>query len=532
LEDVPQRPFSYAAAMNADAAFPPRHPPTRQQVLAECEEAASRWVQSPGRNLVLLFDGTGNVLGNNQDTNVVKLLRLLAKHSPDATQRPSQVVYYDPGVGTTNEFPAASLSGKVASFFRQVKGLALGSGAFDNVTQAYEFLASTHQPGDRIFLFGFSRGAFTARAVGGMVNMYGLVHAPGLPLIRSLVRSYFAKNTTAREAFAKDVVDNFSLGRTPLVHFVGVWDTVETIGSGLLGGVKISNPTRFESKRFAHVRHAMSLHETRSKYKPRDYTAPKFTDQEKACRTFEERWFRGVHSDVGGSYARDGLSNVTLAWMIEQADGCGLLLAKPNPHVADPATAMHDQALDSPYWVWTGMDARKRSEHAVIDDSAQPIAGATPAIRSPGAWKWQVGGWLLFAIVAGLLGWAWSGPGGMPPCEAGTVRAGLRLDWAILVSMTLWLAYPVAWALRRLTAKAILAGTPINWLAGKAHWWMVGFVLADVMENLLAWYGKPWADTAVPWLCYAKLGFIALLAVVWVMGALAMTPAKEGGAGR
>ncbi len=491
--------------------------PTREDVLAECEAAARAWNHQPGRNLVLLFDGTGNILGNSQDTNVVKLLRLLAKHSPDAEQRPSQVVYYDPGVGTANEFPAASVSSKVAGVFRQIKGLALGSGAFDNITQAYEFLTSTHRQGDRIFVFGFSRGAFTARSVAGMVNMFGLVHAPGLPLIHSLVRNYFAKSSPARDKFAKDVIENFSLGRTPLVHFVGVWDTVETIGSGLLGGVSISNSRYFERKRFVHVRHAMSLHETRSKYRPRGYNAPTFTDREKASRTFDERWFRGVHSDVGGSYERDGLSNVTLAWMLGQARDQGLIVADVNPHVPEAATAMHDQTLDSPFWVWTGMHARQRGAQAVIDDSAKPIEDATPAIRSPGAKKWQVAGWVLFVLFLLMLWLAWW-DGGKLLGDAAGVRAGLRMDWAVLISLTLWLAYPVAWALRRLAARAILAGKDVHWLARYAHRWMAGFVVADAAENLLAWYEHPWTDMAVPWLGYAKLGFIGLLGVIWMVG--------------
>ncbi|MDB5870881.1 MAG: hypothetical protein JWQ07_323 [Ramlibacter sp.] len=499
------------------------HPPTREDVLAECEAADRNWAAAPGRNLVLLFDGTGNILGNNQDTNVVKMLRLLVKHSPAAPQRPAQVVYYDPGVGTTNEFPAASIASKVAGFFRQVKGLALGSGAFENITQAYEFLASNHEEGDRIYLFGFSRGAFTARAVGGMVNMYGLVHAPGLPLIRNLVRNYFAKPSPEREGFTQDVIDNFSLGRTPLVHFIGVWDTVETIGSGLLGGVSISNSKDFERKRFVHVRHAMSLHETRSKYKPRGYTAPKFTPQEEACRSFDERWFRGVHSDIGGSYARDGLSNVTLAWMVGQGQARGLLLAKANPHVPDASVPMHDQTLDSPYWAWTGMNARARDGGAVIDDSAKPIEDAKPAVRSPGAWKWQLAGWLLYVLLVILLWQAWRDGGSPAPmCTAAEVRDGLCLDWAILITMALWLAYPVAWALRRLAAHAILKGQEINWLARYAHRWMAGFVVADVTENLLAWYDETWSDMVVPWLCGAKFGFLVALGVVWVMGVFAM----------
>ncbi|MBG9387743.1 T6SS phospholipase effector Tle1-like catalytic domain-containing protein [Caenimonas aquaedulcis] len=505
--------------MPDDPSKPKPHPPTREAVLAECREAAERWIARPGRNLVLLFDGTGNILGNSHDTNVVKLMRLLAKDSPNAPHRPTQVVYYDPGVGTTNEFPAASISSKIAGFFRQVVGLALGSGAFDNIAQAYEYLAHTHEEGDRIYLFGFSRGAFTARAVGGMVNMYGLVHAPGLPLIRTLVRNYFAKPSRDRESFTQDVIDNFSLGRTPLVHFVGVWDTVETIGSGLLGGVSISNSKDFERKRFVHVRHAMSLHETRSKYQPRGYTAPEFTPEEAAVRSFDERWFRGVHSDVGGSYERDGLSNVTLAWMVQEARAQGLIVEKPNLHIPDAGVAMHDQTLDSPYWVWTGMNSRERDAAAVIDASAHPVAGATPAVRSAGAWMWLAGGWVLALIVAILFAMAFSG-GGKTGCDAASIRAGLCRDWAILIALALWIAYPMAWALRQMTKVAVLKGQQLPWIARKVHWWMIGFVLADMGENLLAWWRVEWV-TVIAWVCAVKLGLMAVMALVWVMGVAA-----------
>ena len=323
-----------APAADAPAHGPQNSPgsaPTRAEVLAECVAADQRWAEQPGRNLVLLFDGTGNILGNQQDTNVVKLLRMLGKGRDPSGQAPTQLVYYDPGVGTANEFPADGLFSKARNKARQLAGLALGSGVFPNMAEAYRFLVNTYQRGDRIYLFGFSRGAFTARAVAGMINMYGLIHTEGLPLIETLVRTYFAprgrKNqagTKSREAFARDVIDNFSLGRTPLVHFVGVWDTVEAIGSGLMGGIRITNSTDFDRKRFAHVRHAMSLHESRSKYTPRRYEDPHFTAQEQPWRSYDQRWFRGVHSDVGGSYARDGLSDLTLAWMVDQAVAQGL----------------------------------------------------------------------------------------------------------------------------------------------------------------------------------------------------------------
>lgn len=266
------------ATSAAVATNPPRaayRPPTREDILAQCIAADAQWAEKPGRNLVLLFDGTGNILGNQQDTNVVKLLRMLGKGHDPSGKEPTQLVYYDPGVGTTNEFPADGIVSEAKNQLRQLAGLALGSGVFPNIAEAYRFLVNTYQRGDRIYLFGFSRGAFTARSVAGMINMYGLIHTEGLPLIETLVRTYFAprghKNqagTKDREKFAEDVINNFSLGRTPLVHFVGVWDTVEAIGLGGLGSIKISNSTDFDRKRFAHVRHAMSLYESRSKYTP------------------------------------------------------------------------------------------------------------------------------------------------------------------------------------------------------------------------------------------------------------------------
>jgi hypothetical protein len=145
---------------------------TRESVLRECVLARERWEQAPARNLVLLFDGTGNILGNGADTNVVKLLRLLKKQDPDA-DGPGQVVYYDPGVGTNNDFPPAGITSRFRMVLGRLRGLAEGDGAFDNVAEAYEFLCRSWRPGDRIFLFGFSRGAFTARAVGSPTRCHG-----------------------------------------------------------------------------------------------------------------------------------------------------------------------------------------------------------------------------------------------------------------------------------------------------------------------------------------------------------------------
>lgn len=535
------------------------HSDTRETVLQACITAESQWAREPGRNLVLLFDGTGNILGNQQDTNVVKLLRMLGKGRDPSGSAPTQLVYYDPGVGTANEFPADGVVSKARNRLRQLAGLALGNGVFPNIAEAYRFLVNTYQRGDRIYLFGFSRGAFTARAVAGMVNMYGLIHTEGLPLIETLVRTYFAprerKNqagTKSRRAFAHDVIDNFSLGRKPLVHFVGVWDTVEAIGLGGLGSVRISNSSDFASKRFVHVRHAMSLHESRSKYAPRRYKNPRFTDTEKPWRSYEQRWFRGVHSDVGGSYARDGLSNLALQWMVDEAFAKGLRVDRSQLRPGNPLSAMHDQTYDCPYWVWTGLNARRREPDDEVDPTARPVEAAVPADAAPRTQPWRALGIalalctaVLYAIVFYLgstacdLGQApawvralpsgfqlsahWHADWGVACGDTGSVRRAIAWDWALLASYALWLAYPVAWALRRLVARAVPSGRPLGRIYRHVHWIMGALVASDVLENYatLHMHLPHWPTVLTVASGGAKLLALLLLAGVMASGALA-----------
>lgn len=531
--------------------------PDRETVLAECIANAKKWTAEPGRNLVILFDGTGNILGNHQDTNVVKLLRLLQKNTADDAVRPAQIVYYDPGVGTANEFPASSIAAKVGGFFRKLGGLALGSGAFENIAQAYEFLVRNYRDGDRIFLFGFSRGAFTARAVGGMLNMFGLIHEAGLPLIPTLVQNYFApsEGTNAagitRKQFAKDIIEDFSLQRTPLVHFVGVWDSVETIGSGFLGGIKITNKSDLKDKRFVHVRHALSLHETRCKYSPRRYKDPDFTDDEKLHRSFDERWFRGVHSDVGGSYNRDGLSNITLKWMVDEAVVNGLLTDHQLVAVGNPSTAMHDQTYESPFWVWTGLNSREREKSDVIDVSALPVGNAVQASRVPRTKLYlQLFGIILAIVTAVLFGFAfetsrevfgfdqahgwrsnipsayqllapWNGQFGLVYDEPkiDQIHKALKWDWWLIASYALWMAYPLTWAVRRLIAHAIPQGKPLVWLARNVQWLMLALVLLDISKTAATYWivPHPWVVTL---LTIFKFIYCAMLLIVFAAGVL------------
>lgn len=485
----------------------------RQAVLAQCRASQLAWDDKPGRTLMLFLDGTGNILGDSRDTNVVKLFRAVDKS--DAAR---QIAFYDPGVGTPNEFPAVNPIERGLRASSQLMGLALGRGVFDNIAEAYRFLVEQYQDGDRICLFGFSRGAFTARAVAGMVNMYGLVHATGLAILPLLVRSYFSpqgrvnRAGRVREDFAREVVVHFSLNRRPLIHFIGVWDTVESVGLDLFGkGLKISNAPTVAEKRFVHIRHALALHETRRKYTPRNYTPPGFTAEEGLSRSFDERWFRGNHCDVGGSYVKEGLSGITLQWMREQAAGCGMRFVPDGPDTPHALQARHDETVQSPFWAWTGLSSRQRDPEALLDPSALPLEAARPALpmrRAAPVIFWL--GWVL-ALAALVLGWqAWSlaavacSRGGaafsllgaqlLAPwwtdlgisCRAEAIQRAIRWDWYFWAVYGLLLAWLVAWGARRAAPTAVAAGRPFGRLALQMPWLMLGLVGADAVENLLS----------------------------------------------
>lgn len=522
----------------------------RHAVLLQCREAELAWQQQPGRTLMLFLDGTGNMLGNNEDTNVVKLFRAV-----DKSAAARQIAYYDPGVGSANEFPAVGPLERRLRRAVQLIGLALGRGVFDNIAEAYRFLVENYQDGDRICIFGFSRGAFTARAVGGMINMYGLVHPAGLAILPSMVRSYFSPQDAANRAgrgraeFALDVATHFSLGRRPLIHFVGVWDTVESVGLDLFGkGLKISNNPTIAEKRFVHIRHALALHETRHKYAPRNYSAPGFDAEELKHRTFDERWFRGNHSDVGGSYAEDGLSNITLAWMQAAAEDCGLRFTPAAAPPVDSLQPVHDQTSLVPFWAWTGLGSRPRQAGEPLDPSALPVGDATPALtmrQTAPRMFWL--GWTLL-LAAAVLGWQAAlhahtacnrgdhtfslvlaqllAPFLSPldvSCGAEKVRLALAWDWGFCAAYGLLLAWLVAWGSRRAALAAIAAGKPFGWLARQMPWLMLGLVAADVLENLLSYRlanGEPMdfyvasADSAWGWLPLLLLAFGALVKFV------------------
>lgn len=263
------------------------------------------------KNIVICCDGTGNQYGS-ANSNVVKLYWTLSAQD-------KQVAYYHPGVGTMGSRNALSAFGK---WWTQVRGLAFGYGFSDNIADVYSFLMGEFNPGDQIYIFGFSRGAYTARALCGLLHMFGLLTPGNESLIPYALRLY-KSNDPCKFDIAAGFATTFSIPCKP--YFLGLWDTVSSVG-WILDPIHTKGghlPYTAMLPDVSVVRHVVSIDERRAFFRQNlVHLAPK-TSQD-----FKEVWFAGVHSDVGGSYAESesGLSKIALRWMLCEAQSAGLSL--------------------------------------------------------------------------------------------------------------------------------------------------------------------------------------------------------------
>jgi uncharacterized protein (DUF2235 family) len=268
-----------------------------------------------GKKIVLCFDGTGNSFQNpNEDSNVVKLYSSLVINE-------GQRGYYHPGVGTMGDPNSGGIIGGRLSKFR---GLAFGKGLLANVGDAYQYLMNTYADGDEIYLFGFSRGAFTARAFASIIHVYGLLCEGNQGCIPYILDMYARESRKAQHnqrTFKPDRVFQwqFSHTRSVKIHFCGLWDTVSSYG-WVYDPIQL--PFLGNNPIIKIGRHAISIDERRCYYQDNLWGEAQ-RDQD-----IRQVWFRGVHSDVGGSYpeSQSGLSKIALEWMLVEAEKAGLAI--------------------------------------------------------------------------------------------------------------------------------------------------------------------------------------------------------------
>jgi uncharacterized protein (DUF2235 family) len=276
------------------------------------------------KKIVLLSDGTGNSSAKLFKTNVWRVYQALDLQ--DAEVR----AIYDDGVGTDHFAPIALLGG------------AVGFGLAQNIRDLYGFLCRNYQAGDEIYAFGFSRGAFTIRALVGMITSVGLVQASSEEeLTQRVAQAYreHRKNFKTNwvqwyEQLRAAAMPSFErskpkpLGPVPELRFLGLWDTVAAYGlpiDELQRGIDRyfrahSFPDRELSPRVMCARHALALDDERRTFHPMLWSEQGERDPER----IQQVWFAGVHSDVGGGYPKEALSYVPLVWIMREAERAGL----------------------------------------------------------------------------------------------------------------------------------------------------------------------------------------------------------------
>jgi uncharacterized protein (DUF2235 family) len=351
------------------------------------------WGRTMPKNIVICCDGTSNEIKANL-TNVLKLYRTLRKNS-------EQLVFYDPGVGTIESSNAwAQFTNRAYRVF----ALATGSGLDRNVLDAYMFLVDSYEEGDRIYLFGFSRGAYTVRVLAGMLRLIGLLRPEQKNLSNYAIVAYKRaaneKNLEIGGRFERVLATR----RVP-IKFLGLWDTVSSM--------IVPRPDRFyvpslqslpftKTNSFVEVvRHAVAIDERRRMFrlygwnKGQPYKPNPFSDDEGRPQDIKEVWFAGSHSDVVGGYPENesGMAKFSLKWMIDEAAKHGLLM---DTNMFNHLVLGHSRAGGSKQYVAPNHQARLHSSM----NSVWPVLEMFPKRKRRREWPKRM------AILGFYIPWA------------------------------------------------------------------------------------------------------------------------------
>ncbi|WEO99781.1 DUF2235 domain-containing protein [Streptomyces sp. FXJ1.172] len=288
------------------------------------------------KRLVICCDGTWDFADQPGKTNVTKVALSVRSGVADGKE---QRVYYHSGVGTRR--------------WEHLSGGAFGVGLSQNVIDAYRFLVETYEHRDELFLFGFSRGAFTVRSLAGLVRNCGIVRREHTRRIQEAWDLY--RDRIEKPSGAASTLFRRSYAHETEIDFIGVWDTVGALGipvpsSRALDPVvdRINHRWAFHdtqlSSRVRAAFHALAIDEQRSAFRP-----TLWQQQPGAAARGQELkqvWFAGVHCDVGGGYLETGLSDITLLWMVDQARKYGLVFDPDALSAAGPSAMMPEESID------------------------------------------------------------------------------------------------------------------------------------------------------------------------------------------
>lgn len=285
------------------------------------------------KKIVICCDGTWNTPDEEKEgiscaTNVVKIAEAIAQRSDDGME---QRVYYHPGVGTSGSFLSQWFDG------------ATGTGVSANILDAYRFLIMNYEAGDALYLFGFSRGAFTVRSLAGLIRNSGLLRPSALAKVDEAYQIYRSRrpSTDPREREATLFRKTYAVADTVPIRFIGVFDTVGSLGNPLFVNSVLQSLSfsvvgnQFHDTNLSsyvdNAFQALAIDEKR-----RNFLPALWRQQEHAKgQTLEQVWFAGVHSNVGGGYPVTGLSDIALEWMVSKAQKCGLTVG-PLTMVGNP----------------------------------------------------------------------------------------------------------------------------------------------------------------------------------------------------
>lgn len=508
------------------------------------------------KKLFVFCDGTNNTLtAGTRDTNVLTLYESLQACAKPVGE--DWVFFYDPGVGSTSVVPPIGIAGVLRNVTERLSGLAFGKGIYENISQAYLFLMrNVSSPEDEIYVCGFSRGAFTARALTGMVNLFGVLRPEHESLIPTLLSVYFSRaddvenhlpastistksngtirsfnyflnikkgnldvsknaylpeNEAPRSNISAQIRSNFAgPTRSLWINWIGVWDTVESVGLPGFLSKKISSSKTIIGKNIRHVRHGVSSNEHRYSFKPRLYDDPNFKNED---QSLVQKWFMGCHCDVGGSYAKSEskLSDLALFWLAEELftelkilDQFKLLKFRlPNSRYI-----CHDPLWDKPYWALAGMIVRKApNQYSPGQDASDPSQHLTinppDNIEIESVWEHRrsVKLLLLFLFFSIIFGWFSEFKSEL------SLKPNDKTFWAYICGIV----YTASWGylLARVSSRGfsymVKDQTPFN---QRAWWTAIGFVpmfvfamalFADVLGILAIGLQSLQATCAAKW---------------------------------